>query len=515
MNDRKFLIHKFSHFFVVYLKDFRFTNLVYEFTHRYVDYKPEFDPKTKQTREVPRVWGGRLGDNSAFRFPIGALQEFEHFLSCKGVYKHELDYMVEPLYPVAFADFKVDDIYKARDYQEEAMTYTETNRLAGCPSVLISMPPGTGKTFTLAKIFERLKQRASMIIAPNYMDKWADDAKQYLNLTDERVYMVRGGKSIRQAVEMINADEFDKDLTIISLVTFAEFMKEYESSPRQAIDSYGTDPISLWSQMKIGVMGGDEVHERFHAMYWFNTFLHVPFHVGLSATMLNSDPFVERMQKVIYPSHIRFDKIKMKKYINLYNVDYDFENLERDRIKTSFPRNKNYNQTAFENSILKNKKVLANWLGMVRWAIETFFFHSTNQPDDKLGLYFGRVEMINTVLEYLKAEYPTIDIRRYVGGTKYADLMEPVIRVTNIGSAGTGKDIKGLTTVLNFDVKQSRVTNNQLYGRIREIVGRDDLLFVQFNCRQFKKHQKYKIDRNAELAPKARTMSQRYYPTAL
>lgn len=219
MNDRKFLIHKFTHFFVVYLKDFRFTNLVYEFTHRYVDYKQGFDPKTRRAINIPRVWGGRLADNSCFRFPMGALDDFISFLLAKGVYRDELDFQTEPLYSPAFADFTVDPKYQIRDYQEEALTYTETNRLNGVRSVLLSMPPGSGKTVTLCKYLERMKLRCSLSIVPTYMDKWAADASEYLNLDPSRVFMMRGGKSIMQAMEMVNAGEYDKDLTIISLRT--------------------------------------------------------------------------------------------------------------------------------------------------------------------------------------------------------------------------------------------------------------------------------------------------------
>lgn len=515
MSSQKFLIHKFSHFYVVYLRDIRFQRLVFEFTHQFVDYVDEYEPKTRRYIKKPRVWAGRLADNSLFRFPIGTLSTFEKFLRARGVPQDEIDYKVEPYYVPAPANFKLNAAYTPRDYQYEAVNYAVERRSAGAPSVLLSKPPGSGKTVTFAYFLELMKLRAAIVIPATYMDKWVADAEQYLDLESSDVYQIRGSKSIRQAVEMVKADEFDKDFTIISLRTYGDFMKAYEASPSRTIDEYGTDPISLWCNLRLGVLGGDEVHEQFFAMHWFQTFLHGVFHMGLSATMLDDSSFIEDRQKAIYPHSLRFDKIKMKRYIVMLNIEYRFETFDKDRIKINYPRNSSYSQNAYEDSIYKNKKVLKNFLAMVRWSVETFFFHATHQPGDKLGIYFASIQMLNVVVAFLKQEYPHLDIRRFAQDDPYINLIEPDVRVTTQGSGGTGKDIKALTTVLNYNCMKSRKGNIQLLGRIREIEGRDDLYFVQFNCGNIKKHTEYRIERNKELADKTKSISHKSYGPTL
>lgn len=508
---QKLLIHTFSHFFIVYLKDLRFTSIVYEFTHRFVDWKEEYDPTTRQYVKKPRVWAGRLADNSLFRFPIGALPEFLSFCQAKGVFKNEVEYKNELIYYPAPANFVLNSNYTLRQSQVEALDYTESQRIMGRPSVLISMPPGTGKTVTFCKYLAMRGLRAGMVVAPTYMEKWQADVKHYLDLEDEDFYVVTGGKSIRKAVDLCKTGDFNYKFILISLRTFANFMKQYEASPAATIDEYGTDPISFWETLQIGVLGADEAHEQFHAMCWMHTFIHGVFHVALTATMINSDPHIERMQKIAYPANIRFDNIKMKRYIAMINVEYRFATFDKDKIKTSFPRNSSYNQNAFEASIYKNKKVLKNWLEMVGWAVDTFFLHKTYQKGDKLGIYFARIEMLNVVVAYLQMKYPHLDIRRFAESDPYVNIIEPDIRVTTQGSGGTGKDIKSLTTVLNFNVMKTVTGNTQLLGRIREIEGRDDLFFVQFGCTNIKKHVSYKLDRDNDFRDKTKSITNRYY----
>lgn len=508
---QKLRIHTFTHFFVVYLRDIRFTRLVYAFTHRFTDYKQEYDQTTRQYKDIPRVWAGRLADNSLFRFPIGALKQFEDFAKSQGVFSSEIEYIAEKAYFPARAEFKLNSEYTPRDYQMEAITYTEHQRIQGAPSVLISKPPGSGKTVTFCKYLEVRGQRAAMVVAPTYMEKWQADVKHYLDLEDQDFFTISGGKSIRKAVELARADEFDFKFVLISLRTFANFMKQYETSPAATIDEYGTDPISIWETLQIGVLGADEAHEQFHAMCCMHTFIHGVFHMALSATMMNSDPHVEKMQKIVYPSHLRFDKIKMKRYIAMINVEYRFAAFDKDRIKTSFPRMATYNQNAYEASVYKNKKVLKNWLDMVGWAVDTFFLHRTYQKGDKLGIYFARIEMLNVVVAYLQQRYPKLDIRRFAEADPYVNIIDPDVRVTTQGSGGTGKDIKSLTTVLNFNVMKSKGANTQLLGRIREIEGRDDLFFVQFSCTNIRKHIQYKAERDHEFRDKTKSISNRYY----
>lgn len=506
---------KFTHFFQVELRDLRLNQFVYRYTSKFTEWVEEYDVKSRRYIKVPRVWGGRLLDNSVFRFPIGVLPDFIRSMKQFGLQDNEIDFNIFPSYKPAYADLNLNPDYTPYETQLEAINYALHNRHVGAPSVLIEKPPGSGKTVTFCKFVSLVKERTALITPATYVEKWQDDVNHLLQLPEERVYTISGGKSIIDAAEMAHEGCFNYDFTVISLRTFLGFMKEFEASPKETHAKTGTSPIDIWRLLQIGVLGGDESHEEFYSLYWAHTFIHGPFHLALSATMMDKDRMMEERQKIIYPATKRFDKIKMKRYIGFINVDYSFENHIRDKIKFSARGRSEYSQQAFEKSILNNLKVRKDFLEMIDWAVEKFFFHESHREGDKLALYFFRLDSIEHVYKHLKTKYPDVDIRIYQGGKDYKDLMEPAIRVTNFKSAGTGKDIKGLTTLINFLAVDSPKAQVQLLGRIREIVGRDDLYFVQFNCMNSPRHMSYKRRRDKLLEDKTKFISSRYYGKAL
>ena len=504
----------FTHFFAVIPKELRITNLVYKFAFNYVEMVWKWDPHlNRNTSVIGKVWGGRLEDNSQFRFPISLLKDFYALLEREGFTKDYLNITVAPIYTPAAAGFKLREIFVPRDYQEDAISFSFEQKSVGVSSVLLMMPTGTGKTVTLLAFASRLGLRMGMVVAPAHLDKWISDAQAYLGVPKENVHIVRGSKSIRQIFTWAEVGDYNFDITLFSLRTLTEFFKTYEASPQDCIDQYGGTPMEMWAATQIGFLGGDEVHEQFNAVYWMQTFIHGPFHQGLSATMLHKDQFIERMQNIIYPKTMRFDKIKMKKYINFVNVGYRFENFDRDKIKTSFPRRSTYSQNAYEGSILKNKKVTSNFLKMIHNCVDQYFIRG-RQPGDKLGLYFARIELVTLVTEYLKSKYPQLDIRRYVESDPYENVIDSDIRITTRGSAGTGVDIPSLTTVISFDNVDSSQASLQLLGRIREIKDRE-VTFVQLYATNVKKHGEYKERRDTLFKDRIKGRSENIYPHLL
>lgn len=504
----------YSHFFSIKPRELRLTNLVNKYAANYVDVEWKRDPKTnRNVKVIGKFWGGRLRDNSQFRFPISLLKDFYSFLDREGFDKNYLRVINEPMYEPTKANFILDNDYVLYDYQEDALRFAFEQKAVGFTSVLLMMPTGTGKTVTFLALASRLGLRMGICVAPAHMDDWKTYFKSYLDVPEESVHVVSGAKSIRKIFQLASEDRFNFDITLFSLRTLTEFFKLYEETPETCVDLYGGSPFDLFKVAGIGLLGADEVHEQFNAVYWLHTFIHGPFNVALSATLFHRDPEIEKKQKNIYPRNIRFDKIKMRKYINFVNVGYKFQNFDGDRIKTTFPRNKSYSQNAYEGSIYKNKKVLDNFLTMIYDCVNAYFVKD-HRPGDKLGLYFARIEVITSVVAFLKSKFPNLDIRRYVEDDAYENVIISDIRVTTRGSAGTGVDIKGLTTVISFDNVDSSQASVQLLGRLREIPNRD-VLFVQLYCSNIKKHIQYKGRRDELFSNRVKGRSEHIYPKLL
>ena len=504
-------IEIYSHFFAVFPKSVSARNAIYNFANRFVETEWKYDQQLRKNVQVVKsVWGGRLEDNTQFRYPISLLGEFKRKLLNFGVPLEKITEKVIPSYTPHPEAFSLDPKYKLRDYQEEGHQFADQRKAEGINSVLLQMPTGSGKTVTLLAYAVKLGLRMGMIVAPAHMESWIGYFQSYFGLPPEKTYVVRGGKAIVKLFALCRSGDYEYPTTLFSLRTLTEFFKAYEADPQACIDMYGGTPFELWSYTKIGFLGGDEVHENLEAVYWLQTFIHGPFHLGLSATMFHKDKFKSEMQNIIYPKAIRFDKIKMKKYIRQVNLGYRFEDIEKDHIRLSFPRRTTYSQNAFELSILKNRKVKTNVFKMLNVIFEEFWLNR-KENGDKAGFYFSRIDFINEYLAHLKKSYPSLDIRRYVEQDPFENLMDSDVYITTIGSGGTGVDIAGLITVFNFDNVDSIQRNAQLLGRLREKEGKE-MIFVQLYATNLKKHIGYKDSRDKLFEDRVLSRADVLYP---
>lgn len=348
----------------------------------------------------------------------------------------------------------------------------------------------THNTITLLKFASLLCLRTAIVASATYSEKWKQDILSNTKTPEERIFLVSGRNGIKKIFSESERGIYNYDFTIFSIETLQRYFKEYEANPELCAEIYGGTPVDLWEVMKCGFLGGDEMHENLFSVYWLNTFLHGPFHLGLSATMVHRDPFIETRQKEVYPVEKRFDKIKMKKYINFVYFGYRFKDFDKSRIKTSFPGKSTYAQDAYEQSLISSKESRDNFVDMVV-SVTREYYVNRRKPGDKLRIYFSRIKMINLITDVLKNEFPDLDVQRYAEDDEYSIIINSDIGVTNRGKAGTGVDIPGLTTVINFTNVESSQAVLQLLGRLRDIKD-TDVIFVQAYCKNIKKHLQYK-----------------------
>ena len=103
----------FTHFFAITPKELRLTNLIYKFAFRFVESDWKWDPCLKRnTKVIGKVWGGRLENNTQFRFPISLLKDFYGFLDREGFSKNYIKISTTPVYTPTPGLFKLKDKYK-------------------------------------------------------------------------------------------------------------------------------------------------------------------------------------------------------------------------------------------------------------------------------------------------------------------------------------------------------------------------------------------------------------------
>ena len=498
-----------THFFAVIPSHVRARTSIYNFARRLQ--KTEWVYNKELRRNVPQAsapWGGFLKDYSQFRYPIALLKDFLMVLSMEGVHQENIETIHIPDYQPEKANIQVKEHFVPKESQTKALDFTRRMNLLGAPSVLVELPTGEGKTVTLFFYMQEKGLRAGIVTSARYIEEWQKNIVKYTKSSMDRVLLVSGGRVINDIFRGVHEDF---DYVLMSIQTLREFFTAYDESPAACLDTYGGTPFELWGKLKLGVLGGDEMHENLKTVYLMHTFLHGPFHIALSATMDHYDEFIKKRQSDLYP--IRFDEIKMKKYINFISMGYSIDNYPASGIRHTQRGRPSYSQNAYEKSIMGNKRIYRNTLLMFERLVEDFFLKD-RQEGDKLALYFARIKMVDGVLAHLQKRFPALDIRRYVEKDKYSNVIDATIRITSRQKAGTALDIPDLTTVISYDNVDSLQGIKQLVGRLRQIEGRE-VSFIQLYCVDIGAHVKYKGRRDKLLKDRIKNHEEMFYADAL
>lgn len=326
-----------------------------------------------------------------------------------------------------------------------------------------------------------IRGRILIVVLPKYVEKWCGDLINISDIKPKKVMPISGSAHVKGLIQLAQERPQDlPDAIVISLTTLQNFFKAYEENRfSDEFKDFGCNPEDLCKTLGIGNVIIDEAHEHLYSVYKFMCYTHVPKIIALSGTVISNDPFIQKMHHVMFPKEIRFDKIKMKKYIQVYAISYSYRDYNSTGVRTTEFGSRNYSQTAYEKSIIKRRDILNGYLNMLKMLVDLAYVGDFKEKD-KLAIYAGSIAMCNTILEFLKAKYPQYDIRRYVEQDPYENVIDAQIRVTTILSAGTALDIPDLRAVIMTNSVNSPVSNLQTLGRLRELKDRDVKFFYLY-----------------------------------
>lgn len=340
----------------------------------------------------------------------------------------------------------------------------------------------THNTVTAMSVTVKRKNRTLILVPAKYMEKWQSDVDNIADIKAKRDIMgISGSTQLKGLISLAKDKQYVPLFIVLSLTTIQNYFKAYEEDRfSDEFKEYLINPEDFCKTLDIGTIIVDEAHEQLYSTFKFMCYTNAPKLIALSGTYISSDPFIERIQKVLFPKEIRFDKIKMKKYIKVYPISYVFRDFTSSKIRTTEFGSRNYSQTAFEKSLMKNLPIFKNYLTLICQLIDLGYL-SEYKTGDKLAIYAGSIAMCTAITEHIKQKYAHLDVRRYVESDPYENVIEADIRVTTITSAGTAIDIPQLTTVIMTNSVNSPVANLQTLGRLRELPGRDPKFFYLFS----------------------------------
>lgn len=371
----------------------------------------------------------------------------------------------------------------------------------------------THNTVTSLAAASTFKNRILVIVLAKYLDKWVSDVKNILDIEDKDIVTIQGTDNIKSVINLAKDNEFNYKCTIMSLTTIVNFIKQFENDFYTSLDEFGCEPHELYELLNIGVVIFDEAHEHLFSVFKTLTYAHMPKVIALSATFLSRDLMIDKMQQIMFPKEMRFDKMKMKKYIRVHAVSYTIKDFHQAKIRTSEFRSSTYSHTAFEKSIIKNIVKLKNYMRMIKDLVYMSYIRDYKKGD-KLLIFASTKLFCRKLCEYLKESIPEYDIRTYIEEDPYENIMESDITVSTLLSAGTALDIPNLVTCILTVSVDSPVTNLQALGRLREIQGRD-VKYYYLYCKDIKKQVKYHQSRKELFRDRVVSISDTFYPTSI
>lgn len=396
-----------------------------------------------------------------YRFPITLLKDFINTLGLYKVTKDQIRLInKQQLLTPAPLNLTWNKSIIPRDYQEEYITILKNN--INKKYLLIDLATGMGKSLILTSTIVQLNQRAMFLLLPKYVKKWVDDFKKYTNIKNKDIYIVQGEDTL---IKLMLEPNIKYKVILVSIPTIVNYIRDYENGTKD----YPVIPSMLLQHLNIGVLANDETHQHFHAISRALSYFDANVFIGSTATLDSHETHMKNIYKAVIPYSNRVTSmVTQDPYIDIHVISYRLLTKKQLKHKT----HKGYNHILYETSILNYDNLTKMYFEMVDYYIKRYFM-DLRQPEDKIAIFFGSINMCNSFYNYISNEYPKEKVYRYIGGDDYKSMFKHNIIVTNHSMLGTGIDVPNLTTVIQTVSVASYQANMQNFGRLRKLENKD------------------------------------------
>ena len=367
----------------------------------------------------------------------------------------ELRYEPLPTYEPKRIDIELNPEFPPKEHQIEAIKYLSYD---SAPIRGAGMQTGKGKTFAMIATMVNLGYRA-IIEESGLTDQWKRALLKFTDLKEKDIYEVHG--SLRLALLLHRIDRTLKPKVILaSTPTLKSYMDGgpmYENYP----------PFDMfYDKLKVGVRFVDEAHLRFHTNHLIELRSNVPNTIVATATFDRTDKTGKWVFDHAYPEEIRYGSDQYHKYVKIYEYSYRFALASPRKFKSM----NGYSHSKYESFILKDKRrLVALFQQLYRPLIDGHYINIKN-PGERLLILCSTEKFCESLKELVIGAYPDLKVGVKVFKSPESVLEESDIIISTPFSAGTGRDISLLRTVILTVSIASAPLNEQILGRLRELL---------------------------------------------
>lgn len=481
----------YSHYFTIRNLTPRVAACVYALSREYTQFAMIYDKKSRKKRWTPtKTFGIYVDHGREFRFHIGQYPELLELFKRNYVEPTSYEILQAPLYEPDKIEVALQEKFKARDDQAEAIEFA----MGDGNSPLLLVPTGEGKTFMSLATAAARGYRFCVRVQAMYIPMWTAAIQDVLNITRDEICEIQGSDILQRVTNYPGSGLEMPKAFVISNATMNAWQKLYEEDMNNPLlDAYTCRPMDFAEHLGIGTEIYDEAHQHPHAVYRSLTYANTPKIIFLTATLLTKDPVLRRVQAMQFPRVGRFEKIKPKQYITAHAYAYQILDFRRSGVETMERGQNSYSHPAFEKSIIRNKHLLSQYLTMIRELVERTYFEDRVEGDSAI-VFVATKAMADIVMNDFRKKWPNLDIRKYLQENDYEDIMLPDIVVTTVISGGTGIDKKNLRHTYMTISMDSPNGNVQVLGRLRQLKHRtehNDVHFHYLYCSSIPKQVEY------------------------
>jgi len=447
-------------------------------------------------RKLLRIYAASRKDRQEYRFHINCLNDFKAFMKNRGYSDRDFDITEVPLYTPALAQLKDVSGMTPLHYQPPIIDYIADN---AAPSKMVVVQMGKGKSYMSLMAAIKMQQRGLIVLKGMYVERWMGDLRaakkagesSILGLKPGELLLVRGSADLKKLLTMTMNNELHARIIVITNKTLYNYIDHYETF-NGVEGAYPFPPSELCERLRIGWRLIDEVHQDFHLNFRLDLYTHCPKVIALSATMKADNPFINKMYDIAYPKDQRFGGLAYDRYVDVIELVYHLRHPTK--LKWLQRGMRSYSHVMYEESIMKNKDSLHQYLGMLSRIIKDSFLAKI-EPGQKLLIYVATVAFAEVLTKHLRATIFDSDLKinKYTAEDEYIQLMSSDISVSTLLSAGTAVDIPGLRVVLMTTALSSTQANLQAFGRLRQLKRWPDITpeFIYLTCLGVDKHRDY------------------------
>lgn len=338
----------------------------------------------------------------------------------------------------------------------------------------LNLDTGDGKTYSVIAALTLMNIKSIIITNIDRIKmQWYESFLHFTTLDQNHIYNIDSSSKMDRILQ--GKEKLDKvKVFLVNHRSIFSFGKKY-----------GWDKVSeLFKTIKVGVKVYDEAHLEFKNIlktdYYTNTFK--TFY--LTANFEKSDRIETNIYKNAFSSVLKFgadtrkDKERHIIYMPyIFNSKPDYCDKLKIKSKKGFDRNK-YSDYHQEKHYLFD--ICTNLIDK----------YKSKNKDTSVMVLFSKIDMVDLYLERIRKEFPEYRVgalHSKISPEDRIDIDQCDIIVSTPKSAGTGTDIKKLGCLIMTEPYSSKITANQVSGRLRYLGDNRDSFYIELVDKGFEK----------------------------